>query len=83
MCQCVDHAFDQSVDVLRQEEFVGMQPALQELPQGQLHCLQEKDLLLSLDFDAIFKGSGLQFKDTFAFHPAWLGSADGSRDGVG
>lgn len=68
--QRVGDALDQSVDVFSQEELVGVQAALQELPQGQLHCLQEEDFLLGLDLDAVLEGSGLQLEDSFALHPA-------------
>ncbi len=74
----IDDPLDESVNVLPQEELIGVQSSLQQLPQGELHSLQEEYLLFGLNLDAVLEGRGLQFEDSFALDPpGWRSSTSG------
>jgi hypothetical protein len=50
------NALDESLDVVHQKEFVGVQSPLQQLLEGDLHVLEEQDLGFCFDLDAVFEG---------------------------
>lgn len=66
--ECEGDALDQFIDILSEEQFIGVKSSLEELAEGEFDRFKEKHFLFCLYLYAILEGRALQLQHSIALH---------------